>query len=363
MTTFRQVFLQILHAARARQASDGSMPAGHNGPYDDPETPVRNTSHYIIAFLRAWELSADEAFRRAAERCVSLLLDRCPYRQGYTFHHRTKEGKDSCNGLIGTAWNMEALLYAAEKLATPGARVLARDLFLMHPFDKDSGIWQRVEPDGRLLSYDPTFNHQLWFAACAASLTRDTPLAAERIGRFLEKIPENWALATNGRIIHPLWGPETRRRWREHLKRLVKRSYRHYIVLKEVGYHAFNLYAFARLQEEAISWPDRGKKRLDQAIGYLNMPEYSSLIGISPYGLPYNPPGWEVPYVSKVFSQCSEDTCRPWLERQLAHSYDESKQMLCRNVHDPETHTARIYEAARLPDSVFNLNLQISSYL
>ena len=29
------------------QAGDGSMPAGHNGPHNDPETPVRNTAHWI----------------------------------------------------------------------------------------------------------------------------------------------------------------------------------------------------------------------------------------------------------------------------------------------------------------------------
>lgn len=30
------------------QAEDGSMPAGHNGPHNDPETPVRNTAHWCI---------------------------------------------------------------------------------------------------------------------------------------------------------------------------------------------------------------------------------------------------------------------------------------------------------------------------
>jgi hypothetical protein len=38
------------------QKEDGSFPPGYNGSYDDPETPVRNTGHWLITFLKAYEI-------------------------------------------------------------------------------------------------------------------------------------------------------------------------------------------------------------------------------------------------------------------------------------------------------------------
>ena len=43
------------------QRSDGSMPPGHNGPYYDPETPVRNTAHWSITFVRLADNIGDDS--------------------------------------------------------------------------------------------------------------------------------------------------------------------------------------------------------------------------------------------------------------------------------------------------------------
>ena len=69
---FRDIYTSILSSSIELQANDGHMPAGHNGPYRDPETPVRNTSHYLISFIRAWELTLDERFKAAANKCLEL---------------------------------------------------------------------------------------------------------------------------------------------------------------------------------------------------------------------------------------------------------------------------------------------------
>jgi len=355
MTTLRDIYLKILTGAMVRQMGDGSMPSGHNGPYGDPETPVRNTSHYLIAFLRAWELSDKLDYYMAAEKCLAYLLGNNSYRKNHTFHHRTKKGKDLCNGLIGSAWNMEALLYAADKLNNQQARNLARELFLLHPFDAENCIWHRVEPDGQVLTVDGTFNHQLWFAACAAPLVTDTPEAADRITRFLDKLRDNWATAGNGRIVHSLWLKDRRRR--ERIKRIVKPKYRRSIILKEVGYHAFNLYAFALLADSPVAWPAGLRARVDRAVAYLHHPEYARLIDKSKYGFPYNPPGWEVPFALVLLGGQSPEQYLSWVKRQLAHSYDTENCRLSNGVEDDETHTARIYEAARLPDRFFDFAL------
>ena len=60
-------------AAIALQAPDGAMPPGHNGPYHDPETPVRNTSHWLITFLKAHDISGRKQFLEAV-RCSHHLI-------------------------------------------------------------------------------------------------------------------------------------------------------------------------------------------------------------------------------------------------------------------------------------------------
>ena len=47
-----ELFTNSAKRGLAIQKKDGSIPAGFNGPYHDTETPVRNTSHYLMLFLR-----------------------------------------------------------------------------------------------------------------------------------------------------------------------------------------------------------------------------------------------------------------------------------------------------------------------
>ncbi|WP_295101702.1 hypothetical protein [uncultured Candidatus Kuenenia sp.] len=47
------IIVQSGRAALQLQAKDGSFPQGCNGPYHDPETPARNTAHWLITMLKA----------------------------------------------------------------------------------------------------------------------------------------------------------------------------------------------------------------------------------------------------------------------------------------------------------------------
>ncbi|MEM0965503.1 MAG: hypothetical protein AAGJ81_05080 [Verrucomicrobiota bacterium] len=356
MRTFRSIYLDICSAAVARQASDGRMPAGHNGHYHDPETPVRNTSHYIIAFLRAWELSDDSSFLEAAKRSVDWLIKSNPYRGKYNFQHRSKPGKDLCNGLIGPAWVIEALLFSEKYLEIREARELARDLFNLHPFNSKTKVWDRVEPDGSRLSFDMTFNHQLWFAACASPLITDTPEAEERIGAFADNLPDLFDMAASGRIVHPLWVRQ--RRLRERVKRAIKPAHHQALLSKEIGYHAFNLLGFSIMKLGGVSLNPKVLSRIEKAIEYLNTNEYLNGIESSECGFPYNPPGWEVPMAKSVLAGGFPAECTVWIQRQLAYSFDSSNRMMSHRTDDPETQTARIYEASRLRNEFFDLELQ-----
>jgi hypothetical protein len=104
-----QIFLDSAKVGLKKQRSDGSMPAGHNGPYFDKETPVRNTCHWLVTFLTAYEKTKKEEFLKASEKCIDYLLKE---KQKYKYNYlcRKSEKKDECNGLIGPAWIMEALI-------------------------------------------------------------------------------------------------------------------------------------------------------------------------------------------------------------------------------------------------------------
>ena len=78
-------------------------------------------------------------------------------------------------------------------------------MFFQHHFNEQYGLWNRLEINGDVLSIDMTFNHQLWFAACASLI--DSPRKKEiqgRVVRFLDCLTENLTILNNGLIYHPI---------------------------------------------------------------------------------------------------------------------------------------------------------------
>ncbi len=247
------------------QDESGSMPSGNNGPWNDPETPVRNTSHWLITFLKAYNITDDDQFHEAAVSALEYLQSEETRPQGKTFHHRKNPEKDFCNGLIGQAWAFEALVTATRELGDPEPESLAETVFLQHPFDYERGLWQTVEITGEVLGYDMTFNHQLWFAATGAMLSDEEILEQVRI--FLDNLEENLRLYDSGLVYHKVWrdfsvsdhvryltgGNDLEfglRRYRDIARTLLSRNnYDEQIIYRSIGYHSFNTYAFAMLKE------------------------------------------------------------------------------------------------------------------
>ena len=114
------IIMQTSRAALQLQRADGSFPEGCNGPYHDSETPVRNTAHWLITMLKAFEISqAKPDFIDSAWRAVQYLLSPSARPMNATFFCRTNPEKDFCNGVIGQAWVIEALAIAGRKLNDP----------------------------------------------------------------------------------------------------------------------------------------------------------------------------------------------------------------------------------------------------
>jgi hypothetical protein len=354
IVTVKEVFIGIAERALSIQAKNGAMPAGHNGPYFDPETPVRNTGHWLISFIRAFELCGDVRFENAARLCADFLLDaESPYRDNHTFELRQKKGKDKSNGTIGPAWTIEALVAAGRHFSDDRCIQLALEIFECLPFCEKRSLWFRREPSGEILSIDGTLNHQLWFAACSAPLIEEgSSIARERIESFENSLSQHMAVWPSGRIIHFVARPRTL--LRDGLRRVSNSTKRRMAMLKEVGYHAFNMHAFALMKEAGRELPLFSTKRFERALGYMDSSEYLENIELTEYSFAYNPPGFEIPYTTSVFRpKDSKSHLTRWLPRQFERTLNVQDFDLSLNTSDPITLTARLSEMARFGEALF----------
>lgn len=384
MATPLQIIIECADVQLERvNSSDGSMPSGQNGPYHDPETPVRNTGHWLITFSRLFEWTGDKKYREAARRCAEYLLSKQARPYGYSFHHRNGH-KDYCNGLVGQAWTFEALAEASRLFDDPKYARMAEEVFFQHPFDEEAGLWNRLEIDGHVLPFDSAFNHQLWFAACAAMIQanrRDGIL--RRIKRFMDCFDKNLTVLPKGLVYHPIEHllekqlaeqfTFTRRmrkrarnildgirslRWPVMLKSEIRtrREMRDNLVYKSIGYHSFNMYAFALLKPHIAEHPFWNSERFRKMIAYMKTEDLFDGLDENKYGYPYNPPGFEMPYSQFVLENLDTaaaiEITQDWVSEQFARCFNPETLLMDRNTEDPVTHTARIYELTRMPREI-----------
>jgi len=353
------IILNSAEAALQFQLNDGSFPPGMNGPYRDPETPVRNTAHWLITMLKAYDISSDAKFRDSAWRAVKYILSPVTRPMNATFFCRKKPDKDFCNGLMGQAWIIEALAISGNKLEDESHIELARNVFMMHPFDQQAGLWRRVNVDGSFNSYDITFNHQLWFAASGSLLCRGADdHISSMIRKFMDNVLEfHLRVDSTGRIIHTIERPSAKPRGIRRMTSFLRRPYNPQIrddkmISKEIGYHAFNMYAFSILKQYMPEHPLWKSDKFLSTLGFMDTSEFIKGLENNMYGYSYNLSGFETAFTIQEFrSQFSfSKTEEWWMEQQLQRSYDPEKKMLNRSADDQETLAARLYEATRIRD-------------
>ena len=131
------------------------------------------------------------------------------------------------------------------------------------------------------------------------------------------------------------------------------------MIKKSVGYHQFNMYAFALLKESVPDHPFWQSFEFQQSINYLVSDEFKNGVSKNLYGFPYNPPGFEVPYALSVLSDLNSNDIIEisswWINEQFNRCYNSETEMMDINTEDYLTHTARIYEVTRLPNSVLDM--------
>tara|TARA_A100001015_G_C15044008_1_gene742025 strand:+ start:3255 stop:4322 length:1068 start_codon:yes stop_codon:yes gene_type:complete len=343
-----KILIQSSVSSLHLQKIDGSMPPGHNGPYNDPETAIRNTAHWVMLFFYSFGATSQQNFLEAALRGISFLKMEFKKSENKAFHCRNKTGKDLTNGLIGQAWALEPFSYMQKFKKDHEAIKIALSVIKSHPFDKKKGLWKTIDLDGTPKEIDNTFNHQLWFACSSAQFAQYDNSIKENVDIFLKKMFKNLVLHRNGRIGQSRYLNLTESILKPLLKKFIKPKDSRYMRLKEVGYHAFNTYAFAKLKDVFkfhSVWRD---KRFFKILLYFNVKEYKKDIWKSKYGFPYNPPGFEVLATQKAFQdgvEFDENFIKDLIDHQLQEGWDNKKKMMVKGCFDKMTSAARVYEA------------------
>jgi hypothetical protein len=348
--------------AASKQHSNGSFDAGCNGPYKHSETPVRNTAHWLSLFcyaLKTNKLNFQERkyLEEASHKAVNYLLSNNSRPNKKSFFCRSASGKDSCNGLIGQAWTIEGLTTVYNELNIEEARNVALEVFFLHPFDYEKGIWKRVEVDGTILGFDYTFNHQLWFAAIAMQLN-DTRVE-KMVKCFLDLIGQNVDIYSDGVIFHATNIAKYNFFKLSDIPGYIKTLFRDFtkprlmraLYIKSVGYHSFNLYAYAILKKYFPLHNFWTSETFLKMLSTTNNKSFIDNLDKGPYGWPYNPTGIELAYVGKVFS-LGDAYVQKWLSMQYKKTYDStSDDLMTKGSPDITTSSARIYEAVRIADN------------
>lgn len=355
----------------------GYIEGGHNGPYNHEETPVRNTSHWILTFSYLYKTTKNRKFYNAVRKCANYLLSNEARPMNAAFHCRKNRSADFSNGLIGQAWAIEGLV-EAYKITNDSQYInCALDVFHLHPFSPIDGLWKIVNVDGSIKGFDMTFNHQLWFAAAGTELfkvTYDEKIFNE-LNVFFERITQNLEFYKNGLIRHLIEPKKTlynkmkyfgKKIYNQKLNILDKKTMKY----KEIGYHCFNLYAFAIIKNNGFQLQLFDSNKFTNSIKYMLsgeyikglldthhekdivMPKLLTKVNVNRYGYAYNAPGFEVPYIiltfkDKINDQNIDEIINYFITKQFQYTFDSSLNTFSKNTEDPKTLTSRIYEITR----------------
>ncbi|MFP8956948.1 hypothetical protein ACLI4Y_09485 [Natrialbaceae archaeon A-CW3] len=360
ITTY-ELLERSARAALEMQREDGSFPPGRNGVYDEPETPVRTTSKWLMTLSKAYEITKDQTFKTAANNAADYLLSDEARPYGYTFHSRSAEGKDNCDGLVGQSPVIASLARTSSILDRPELIETAESVFSLHPFEEQVGLWERVETTGDRLSFDRTLNHQIFFAAAGSFLADEYPEAERQVRCFVDNLETNLRTDEDGLIRHfvrpapglvcKVAGRSPRRwnlLWNEFMFHYYARSSSHQS--KEIGYHSVCLSGLATLKQ---NFPDHRlweSDKITRAVDRISVDQQNSDYDTN-YGAMV--PGLRLARVADAFDYPVEVVLKH-IEKAVSEYYDFETDTLTNNAIDPTYQSSMINSLTYLPDGRLN---------
>lgn len=334
------------------------FPGGHNGPYLHPETPVRNTSHFIVLLSNILntdlDLKSKISFEITINRLYSYLVDQCDYFVNGQYIHRGL-ANDSCNGVIGDAWVLEAL-QVNNKILTPDNLSLGKSVINKMTsricFDNKCTYSYRYDSLKGNMSADFTFNHQLWLAS---SLVGINGVNRDFSKNFLDSAyTETFKVRDEGLINHLYYGRSPKNIWNIIRYKKAEKNNFEKINYKERGYHLFNLFAFAKLYYE---YPDHlifNSSRFKKSLSYVDLGFFNDLAEEDNiYGCHYNVSAFELPFIFISFKHLnmigiSDFEFEKLIHDELDRYWCEDSRCFINNSVDRMTFMARAYELSYL---------------
>lgn len=345
------------------QREDGSFPPGRNGVYDEEETPVRTTAHWLTTLSRVYEITDDNRFEEAANAAADYLLSDEARPYGYTFHSRNVDGKDQCDGLVGQSPAIRGLARAGRTLHRPELTETAAEVFLLHPFEDRIGLWEGVEITGEKLSFDRTLNHQNFFAGCGSYLTDYNDKIARRVRRFLDNLSTTLRIHDDGLIKHfarpsllqMILSMRALRHknlpWNEVVSHWYSRSSDHR--RKEVGYHPVTLSGLCPLKR---AFPDHSfwnHSKYRDTLAYIESGTWKEERNQTGTDFGALVPEFVLARVNSTLRSCDEAELVSLIERGIGRYYDFDSNTLTKNTTDPA------YQAAQIKHLIDFSNLEI----
>jgi hypothetical protein len=359
-------------AAANLPGPDGRMPSGHNGPYDDKMTPVRNTAHWVCLFGALAEETGNPAFQRAAHKCADYLCSEDAQSSGL-LRNRMARAKDPWNGLIGQVWALEALLFAGTRMSRTDCMRLFHEVLIHLPFDESVCLW-RLSPLGDRSRLVLTLNQQIWMAsliARAAEVVNADQLKSVEL--FLSEVAHYVRLRQNGVLrqvisfrskecvsLPRLALVDPRNVLLGHHLQAVCRRLR-WGALADLGYHAFTLFGLAQIKLAFPMHPFWSDAQLRMSLDTCAREEFYQQNVTNPFGGGYHLVGIETALSLCLFqwgrSDARTERIRRCTEQDLAHLSGSGQLRHAIHITDTETVTARLYECVALARALDDITI------
>lgn len=356
-----------------RFIQQGFATAGHNGPHGHFDTPVRNTAHYLVIYSYLYKKTGLDKYKTICDTFAEYI---------YSIEAMSKSGAVKCmennrfdhlNGLIGQGWAIEGLLYYYDTFKEKKALKVAKTIYKTQKYDYNLHLWHRIELDGKNIGIDPTYNHQVWFAACASKLMsyETDPLMDKEIRDFLTLGSDrDFRIHRDGLLFHYV-NAKSETIKKKKIKKLIKifltpiksiSPKKFDSKYMEYAYHIFDLYGFEILKERYGELPLFSSEKYKYAVEYAfdikkvnktcdvyRALEKGDMFNIFSYS--YNSPAFEFPYIAAQNGYKDSEVFDELYMLQMKLMYDKHTGMFSRNNPDIETWNARCYEIVRYLDA------------
>ncbi|MCG9700553.1 hypothetical protein L1D19_10540 [Vibrio natriegens] len=331
------------------------FPGGHNGPYIHHETPIRNTSHFVVllANLLKTELESEKekCFKKHLNQLIRYLVDANPYFKKGQFIQRGL-ANDTCNGVIGEAWVIEALSIESDSLDADNQSNRVTILEAMSTradFDRTYSFAYRFDCQKGKLTPDFTFNHQLWLAACL----EDSKIhnKSDFVNSFLSSALNGaFQIRDNGLINHLYHGRTLKNKINKLAYKRAELTKGKKVNYKERGYHLFNLFAFSKIYAKQPNNAFFSSDNFCKSLKYVSLDVLDALSSEdNVYGSHYNVSAFELPFIYQTFAckgliALSQEEYESYMNRELDKYWNAEHKCFCNNDVDLMTFMARVYE-------------------